>query len=263
MALAVVLACGRAVRTAIHWLTAPIRSKRFRTFRPRSDEAHLPHQHVEQLRQFVEMKASQDVADRRDPRVAGHAPARAGEALTLVDHGANLENREGAAGQANALAQAAETPTGTVQSTLSSAASGASGSSSGSLSSWLAGLLSGFLLWLYTLLLPAFADAGWIGRGFIESLRIDEAHHFFGVRLNVFTAIVVALGALLYIVVSARVRPGRETPAELDPRTVASVTSSTDDAVADVDDTPEPDPVVPDAPKPVVPSSSEGDSVDP
>src|SRR3979490_275489 len=32
MALAVALACGRAVRTAIHWSTAPIRSNRVRTF---------------------------------------------------------------------------------------------------------------------------------------------------------------------------------------------------------------------------------------
>jgi len=102
-----------------------------------------------------------------------------------------------------------------------------------------------------------------IGRGFIESLRIDEAHHFFGIRLNVFTAIVVALGALLYIVVSSRVRPGRETPAELDPRTVAAVAAPSDDVVEHVDDAAEPDLAPPDAREPVVPSSPEGDSVDP
>ncbi len=56
-----------------------------------------------------------------------------------------------------------------------------------------------------------------VGRAWIESLRIDEAHHFFGIRLNVFTALVVIVGALIYIVVSARLRPGRETPEELDP----------------------------------------------
>jgi len=61
-----------------------------------------------------------------------------------------------------------------------------------------------------------------VGRGFIESLRIDEAHHFFGIRLNVFTAIVVALGALVYLVVSARLRPGREAPELLDPQRTAS-----------------------------------------
>jgi Na+/proline symporter/signal transduction histidine kinase/CheY-like chemotaxis protein len=30
------------------------------------------------------------------------------------------------------------------------------------------GIAAGFAVWAYTLLLPAFADAGWIGRGFIE-----------------------------------------------------------------------------------------------
>ena len=36
------------------------------------------------------------------------------------------------------------------------------------------------------------------GRFWIEMLRIDEANHFFGIRLNVFTSIVVFLGALAY-----------------------------------------------------------------
>jgi hypothetical protein len=44
------------------------------------------------------------------------------------------------------------------------------------------------------------------GRVWIETLRIDEANTFFGVRLNVFTAIVVFLGAALYFVVT---RPAR------------------------------------------------------
>jgi len=57
-----------------------------------------------------------------------------------------------------------------------------------------------------------------VGRAWIESLRIDEAHHFFGIRLNVFTALVVILGALVYFVVSSRLRPGRELPEELEPR---------------------------------------------
>ena len=48
------------------------------------------------------------------------------------------------------------------------------------------------------------------GRGVIETLRIDDAHHFFGIRLNVFTAILGVVGAAVYIVVSARLRPGRE-----------------------------------------------------
>jgi prolipoprotein diacylglyceryl transferase len=36
-------------------------------------------------------------------------------------------------------------------------------------------------------------------RGLIETLRIDEAHHILGVRLNVFTALIVGFVALLYM----------------------------------------------------------------
>lgn len=49
------------------------------------------------------------------------------------------------------------------------------------------------------------------GRGWIEALRIDEAHHILGLRLNDWTSIVVFTGGLIYLVVSARLRPGRET----------------------------------------------------
>ncbi len=49
------------------------------------------------------------------------------------------------------------------------------------------------------------------GRLVIELLRIDSATHVFGVRINVITSIVVGLGALVYIVVSLRRHPGRET----------------------------------------------------
>ncbi|MER6240733.1 prolipoprotein diacylglyceryl transferase [Streptomyces clavifer] len=48
------------------------------------------------------------------------------------------------------------------------------------------------------------------GRAWIEYLRVDEAHHVLGLRLNVWTAIIVFVLAVTYIVVSARMRPGRE-----------------------------------------------------
>ncbi|MEU6733041.1 prolipoprotein diacylglyceryl transferase [Streptomyces physcomitrii] len=48
------------------------------------------------------------------------------------------------------------------------------------------------------------------GRGWIEYMRVDEAHHVLGLRLNVWTAILVFAAAVAYIVVSARLRPGRE-----------------------------------------------------
>ncbi|MQA96805.1 MAG: prolipoprotein diacylglyceryl transferase [Streptosporangiales bacterium] len=48
-----------------------------------------------------------------------------------------------------------------------------------------------------------------VGRGWIESLRIDDAHEFFGIRLNVFTSVLVLAGALIYLL---RVR-GSDQPA--------------------------------------------------
>lgn len=56
------------------------------------------------------------------------------------------------------------------------------------------------------------------GRLVFELVRIDEATHVFGVRINVITAIVVGLGALSYIVVSARTHPGRETSLRRTPK---------------------------------------------
>jgi prolipoprotein diacylglyceryl transferase len=49
------------------------------------------------------------------------------------------------------------------------------------------------------------------GRGWIEALRIDQAHHILGLRLNDWTSIITFLGGLTYLVVSTRLRPGRET----------------------------------------------------
>jgi hypothetical protein len=45
-------------------------------------------------------------------------------------------------------------------------------------------------------------------------MRIDDAHHILGVRLNVWTAIIVFLLAVTYLVVSAKKRPGREDVVE-------------------------------------------------
>ena len=57
-----------------------------------------------------------------------------------------------------------------------------------------------------------------VGRFWIEGLRIDPAHDFLGLRLNEWTSVLVFLGAVAYIVISARLRPGRETPEELEAR---------------------------------------------
>ncbi|XDO64009.1 prolipoprotein diacylglyceryl transferase [Streptomyces sp. RLB1-33] len=55
-----------------------------------------------------------------------------------------------------------------------------------------------------------------VGRGWIEYMRVDDAHHILGLRLNDWTAMVVFLLAVTYIVVSARLRPGREEVVEPD-----------------------------------------------
>ncbi|MFH9179380.1 prolipoprotein diacylglyceryl transferase [Streptomyces albogriseolus] len=52
------------------------------------------------------------------------------------------------------------------------------------------------------------------GRFWIEYMRVDEAHHILGLRLNNWTALLVFLLAVLYIVLSARKRPGREAVVE-------------------------------------------------
>ncbi len=49
-----------------------------------------------------------------------------------------------------------------------------------------------------------------VGRSWIEALRVDPANRFLGLRLNDWTSLVVFLGAVTYLVVSARLRPGRE-----------------------------------------------------
>ncbi len=48
------------------------------------------------------------------------------------------------------------------------------------------------------------------GRIWIEALRIDTANTVLGLRLNVWTALLVGLAALGYLVISSRLRPGRE-----------------------------------------------------
>ncbi|MFJ3493950.1 prolipoprotein diacylglyceryl transferase [Streptomyces sp. NPDC086091] len=52
------------------------------------------------------------------------------------------------------------------------------------------------------------------GRFWIEYLRVDDAHHILGLRLNNWTALVVFLLAVAYLVISAKKRPGREAVVE-------------------------------------------------
>lgn len=56
-----------------------------------------------------------------------------------------------------------------------------------------------------------------VGRFWTEWLRIDEAHVYFGLRLNDWVSIGVFLAAVAYLVIVGRKRPGREDPASIDP----------------------------------------------
>lgn len=49
-----------------------------------------------------------------------------------------------------------------------------------------------------------------VGRLGFELVRIDAASQIFGIRVNVFTSVLVGLGAVCYFVISLRTRPGRE-----------------------------------------------------
>ncbi|WP_371672139.1 prolipoprotein diacylglyceryl transferase [Streptomyces sp. NBC_00289] len=53
-----------------------------------------------------------------------------------------------------------------------------------------------------------------VGRAWIEYLRVDDAHHILGLRLNDWTALVVFVLAVTYMVLSAKKCPGRETVVE-------------------------------------------------
>jgi prolipoprotein diacylglyceryl transferase len=67
---------------------------------------------------------------------------------------------------------------------------------------WFGRLSRGRAFWLYV--------AGYtVGRGWIEYLRVDEAHRFFGLRLNDYTSIVVFLTALAFLIF-IKPKPGDE-----------------------------------------------------
>jgi len=53
-----------------------------------------------------------------------------------------------------------------------------------------------------------------VGRFWTEYMRIDDAHHLLGLRLNNWTALIVFVLAVVYIVLSWKKRPGRETVVE-------------------------------------------------
>jgi prolipoprotein diacylglyceryl transferase len=85
-----------------------------------------------------------------------------------------------------------------------------------------------------------------VGRAWIEWLRIDDAHHILGLRLNDWTALVVFIGAVVYFVISAKRHPGREASPYPIPETVSP--DDSEDA-ASGDEVPEPESLDADSPE--------------
>ncbi|MBF5083557.1 prolipoprotein diacylglyceryl transferase [Quadrisphaera sp. INWT6] len=75
-----------------------------------------------------------------------------------------------------------------------------------------------------------------LGRVWIEALRIDPAEQVLGLRLNIWTCLVVGLAALVAFVVSARRHPGVEESVLVPGRTPAAEGAASDGAAGGADD---------------------------
>ncbi len=92
-----------------------------------------------------------------------------------------------------------------------------------------------------------------VGRGWIEMMRADNANHILGLRLNVWTSILVFAGAVVYFVLAGRRGPreapellrGKVTEPETEPEAEAEPeaepASAETPAESEVDDTREPE----------------------
>ncbi len=88
---------------------------------------------------------------------------------------------------------------------------------------------AGLLLWLdrryrigHGRLFMIYVMAYTAGRGWIEYLRIDQANHILGLRLNLWTSGLVFLGAAVAFLISRRLRPGRaDSPLAVTPEDTA------------------------------------------
>ena len=107
--------------------------------------------------------------------------------------------------------------------------------------------------------LALYVAAYTVGRGLIEMMRIDTVNEIAGLRLNVWTSIVLFVAATAYLIVSARLRPGREPiaapapAAEPDPTETATADATAEpdaDANAEVGDEPDAEPDAEPAPEP-------------
>ena len=63
-----------------------------------------------------------------------------------------------------------------------------------------------------------------VGRVGIEAVRIDDATLVAGLRINIWTSIIIGAAALAYVIVVGRRRPGRESSVYRDPAAPAAPT---------------------------------------
>jgi prolipoprotein diacylglyceryl transferase len=89
------------------------------------------------------------------------------------------------------------------------------------------------------------------GRVWIEALRIDTVNTILGLRLNIWTSIIVGLAAVVYMIISARRHPGRLDYTEPDPE--APVAAVGDDS-REAERAAATDPAAPAEPDPGTPS---------
>ncbi|MFI1795908.1 prolipoprotein diacylglyceryl transferase [Streptomyces sp. NPDC020379] len=82
-------------------------------------------------------------------------------------------------------------------------------------------LIAGLVIWAdrrFTLghgrAFALYVAAYTVGRFWFEYLRVDDAHHLWGLRLNDWTSMVVFVAAVAYMIISAKRCPGREQVVE-------------------------------------------------
>lgn len=88
---------------------------------------------------------------------------------------------------------------------------------------------NGQVFWLYVMIYTA-------GRGWIETVRIDPASIVLGMRLNVWTSLLVGVLALVAFIVTARRFPGREASVYREPEPAEGVAEGAHDATAPAGD---------------------------
>jgi prolipoprotein diacylglyceryltransferase len=105
----------------------------------------------------------------------------------------------------------------------------------------------GFVLWAdrrwklgHGRVVALYVMAYTAGRGWIEMLRIDdvEYQHVLGLRLNVWTSIVLFVLAATYFVVVGRTRPGREAEVYTEARLAADRAAEGDGAEIELEPAP-------------------------